>query len=142
MFTDAHPIVKGSKQHLQPRFRRYAGILVDIFYDHFLARHWARYSSEPLREFSLRVYGILAAHYADLPLSMQRSVSHMIANDLLMSYRGVAGIQRALRGVEGRLKRESRLPEAISDLQRNYTGLADDFAAFFPELIAYARGFE
>lgn len=133
-FTDSHRIVRRSKQRISLRFRRYAAILVDLFYDHFLAKHWELYSAVSLRDFCTRVYCILQAHYQDLPPTMKRSVSYMIANDLLMSYQEIAGIRRSLCGIEGRLKRPSRLSEAMEDLESNYDSLSLDFAAFFPEL--------
>jgi acyl carrier protein phosphodiesterase len=137
-FTDGHAVVKTSKRRIRPELRRYAGVLVDVFYDHFLAKHWRRYSSTPLRNFSWSAYRILATHYDFLPASMQRSVSYMIANDLLMTYREITGIQRALLGIQGRLKRPGRLAEGVTDLRRNYAPLATDFAVFFPELIDYS----
>lgn len=138
-FTDRHPIVGRSKRRLRPRFRRYGGILVDVFYDHFLARNWSRYSAVPLPAFARHVYRILEARYPELPARMQRSVAHMIANDLLLSYRELAGIERALRGIEGRLKRESGLHQALADLELNDAELGRDFEVFFPELVGYVE---
>lgn len=139
VFTDAHVIVGESKRRLRPQFRRYGGILVDLYYDHFLATQWAHYSDVPLAAFSQKIYRILEGHREQLPPRMQRSVSYMVDNDLLQSYREIDGIRGALIGIEGRLKRESRLREAVSDLERNYWLLEADFAGFFPELIGYVR---
>lgn len=136
-FTDAHPLFRRSKQRLSPEVRRYGGILVDLFYDHFLARHWTSYATLPLRHFSQQVYGILLAHYELLPHAMQRSVSYMIRVDLLMSYQEITGIDRALQGIGRRLKRANPLASAAKELQRHYPALAADFAAFFPELRCY-----
>jgi acyl carrier protein phosphodiesterase len=136
-FTDAHPAVGASKDRLRREFRRYGGILVDIFYDHFLASDWARFATLPLSHFAHSVYGVLTVHYDTLPVSMRRSVSYMIANDLLLSYRDIAGVERALRGIEGRLKRPSRLSEAVADLRAHYPSLRTDFGLLFPALIAY-----
>jgi acyl carrier protein phosphodiesterase len=138
-FTDTHPVVKLSKERIQPYFRRYAAILVDVFYDHFLAKDWALYSPVTLRDFTLLVYQVLQTHYASLPSTMQRSVRYMIANDLLMSYREVVGIGRSLCGIERRLSRESGLGKALVELDRNYELLANDFAIFFPELKNYSE---
>ena len=136
-FTDTHPLVGASKGRLQREFRRYGGILVDIFYDHFLASDWARFAALPLSRFARSVYAALTIHYDTLPVPMRRSVSYMIANDLLLSYRDIAGVERALRGIEGRLKRPSRLGEAVADLRAHYPGLKADFSLFFPALITY-----
>lgn len=136
-FTDAHPIVGASKRRFRPEFRRYGGILVDIFYDHFLARDWAQFARLPLDHFVRSIYAVLIDHYDTLPVPMRRSISYMIANDLLLSYRDIAGVERALHGIEGRLKRPSRLSEAVVDLRAHYADLRADFNVFFPALVAY-----
>ena len=138
-YTDSHPTVRDSKRRIRPEFRRYAGILIDLYYDHFLARNWSDYSDVPLDEFSQAVYRIVDANHHSLPVRMQRSMSYMIENGLLQSYREIRGIERALSGIEGRLKRPSRLREAIVDLEHNHLALAEDFSVFFPDLIRYAR---
>jgi len=138
-FTDAHPVFRLSKSRVRPEFRRYAGILVDLFYDHFLARDWSRYSTVPLEDFAATVYGLMEERQHVFPASMQRSMSYMVANKLLQSYEELKGVERALQGIEGRLKRPSRLREAISDLQDNHAALADDFSTFFPDLIRFVR---
>lgn len=136
-YTDAHPVVGRSKRRIDPAFRRYAGILIDLFYDHFLARHWGRYSAVPLEAFTQRVYGVLRARLPELPPPMQRSMGYLLANDLLMSYRRIDGIERALCGIESRLKRPSRLGAAVVELEANYPDLAADFDHFFPQLMAF-----
>ena len=139
-FTDAHPVVQRSKARIQPEFRRYAGILVDMFYDHFLARRWPDYASQPLEHFSRRVYRVLTDQHHTFPSRMQHSMAYLVDNDLLMSYREVAGIAHALAGIEGRLKRPSGLRHAATELHGNYADLLHDFSEFFPELIDFTRG--
>lgn len=141
-YTDAHPQVQRSKQRIRPEWRRYGGILVDMFYDHFLASRWAAYSSRPLPVFAAEVYRILDAQQPLLPARMQRSVTYMIAADLLVSYRDLAGIARALSGIEQRLQRPSTLGQAAADLEQHYSAFGDDFAAFFPDLIAFVAQHE
>lgn len=136
-FTDTHPWVITSKRRLQPTFRHYRGLLVDIFYDHFLAHNWTQYSSISLSCFSRRVYQIFQDHYQSFPISMQPSVTYMIRKDLLVSYAQTAGIARALQGIETRLRRPYPLRSAMLDLNENYTALAADFKRFFPELVTF-----
>ncbi len=136
-YTDSHRLVLQSKRRIRPVLRRFAGILVDVYFDHFLARNWPRYSSVSLRDYSRLVYAILDEHLDALPPRMQRSVEHMIEHDLLMSYRELAGVERALLGIQWRLKRKNPLAEGIADLSLNYRALATDFAAFFPDLISF-----
>jgi acyl carrier protein phosphodiesterase len=141
-FTDAHPVVRRSKARIGPEFRRYAGILVDMFYDHFLARRWSDYASLPLEHFSHRVYRVLANGQHTFPSRMQHSMTYLIDHDLLMSYREVGGIAHALAGIEGRLKRPSGLRNAAGELHANYGELLHDFTEFFPALIAFTRDAE
>ena len=138
-YTDAHEVVRRGKARMPPEFRRYAGILLDLFYDHFLARRWSHYSSVPLDEFAHRVYRIVQAHRHSFPAQMRRSMGYMVANELLQSYLTTAGIERALLGIETRLKRPSRLHAAVVELERHYPALERDFSLFFPDLIRFAR---
>lgn len=136
-FTDAHPLVRRSKQRIRPEYRRYAGILVDVFYDHFLATEWRRYAEVPLEEFAGRVYEQINRHFQTLPPRMQLSMRYMVTNDLLGTYRTMDGIARALRGIENRLRRPSRLGEAVTELESAYLTLRGDFTEFFPQLIRF-----
>jgi len=136
-FTDAHPLVRRSKQRIRPEFRRYAGILVDVFYDHFLATEWRSYAEVPLDAFAAYAYDQVSRHLPTLPSRMQRSMHYMVANDLLTSYRTIDGIERALRGIETRLRRPSRLGESVAELENAYGALRDDFIEFFPQLIGF-----
>ncbi|MCB1800399.1 MAG: DUF479 domain-containing protein [Gammaproteobacteria bacterium] len=138
-FTDAHAVVQRSKQRIRPPYRRYAGILVDVFYDHYLAITWQRYSDVELAAFAQSVYRVMMARLDTLPPRMQRSMRYMIRADLLVSYRDIDGVGRALLGIESRLSRPSGLSAAISELKDNYAELASDFDAFFPQLREYVE---
>jgi acyl carrier protein phosphodiesterase len=137
-FTDAHPVTARSRGRFQPPFRRYAGILVDLFYDHCLARDWSAHAPAPLAEFARAVYARLHARQAEWPPLMQRGIAYMIANDLLCSYGELEGVGRALRGISGRLRRANPLADALPELECHAEGLAEDFAAFFPDVVAHA----
>ena len=139
-FTDDHPLFRRSKRRIAPAYRRYAGILIDVFYDHLLATRWPRYADEPLEHFVDRVHAVLRQAHPTLPPRMQRSVGYLLNNNLLLSYRHPAGVERALRGLENRLKRPSNLGRAAAELTANRDGLDDDFGAFFPDLIGYVEG--
>src|SRR6476469_1163611 len=58
-YTDSHAVVRESKKLISNINKRYAGIIIDVFYDHFLAKNWLTYSSIPLNEFAANVYAIL-----------------------------------------------------------------------------------
>jgi acyl carrier protein phosphodiesterase len=139
-FTDAHPVVAGSRRLIGPEHRRYAGVLVDIFYDHFLARSWAAYSSVPLPEFAARVYQVLRTHDRLLPDRLRRVAASMSANDWLGSYAEVVGIEAALARAARRLTRENAMAAGAAELTANYDGLRAHFDCFFPALVQYVRG--
>jgi acyl carrier protein phosphodiesterase len=138
-FTDAHPVHLASRNRIGKQRRRYAGIIVDVCYDHFLCRHWTDYSGESLASFSARVYDILREHRHDLPHRLRRMAPHMIADDWLGSYSDLTNVGRALDGIAQRIPRSNPLAGALTEIEANYGALDDDFRRFFPELQAQAR---
>jgi acyl carrier protein phosphodiesterase len=137
-YTDSHPIVLDAKALFEGAHRRYAGILLDVFYDHLLASHWARYADVPLEALILRFYGALARRADVLPPKLARVAPHMIEQDWLGSYRDYAGVDIAVRRISTRLSKGGELMrDALADLESNYAALETGFHAFFPELIAF-----
>lgn len=139
-FVDAHPIVRRSRARLDAPFRRFAGVLVDVFHDHFLARDWDRLGDgSALATFAATVHGDLRAHLDLLPPRLQRAVAWMESEQWLVGYAGLAGIDAVLRRMAQRLRRETPLGDGAAQLQAHYGALDGDFAAFWPELVAFAR---
>ena len=138
-FTDAHPIVRVSRARVAPARRRFAGIMVDVFYDHFLALHWEDYADEPLEAFTREVYALLRTRAAILPERLRQIAPHMAQLDWLGSYRRVEAVHEALDRMGERLKRGNALLGAGQELTANYAGLEADFRAFFPEVIRFAE---
>jgi acyl carrier protein phosphodiesterase len=138
-FTDAHAIVLRSKARVSADRRRFAGIMVDMFYDHFLARDWTRFSAEPLPAFTRRTYALLAAHRERLPDRLQRMSAYMIEGDWLGSYARTEAVGASLDGMGRRLRRGNPLQDSVEELLRHYDDFAADFHAFMPELIRFAR---
>ncbi len=138
-FTDAHPLHLASRNRIGSQRRRYAGIIIDVCYDHFLCRHWSDYSSESLACFAGRVYDILGEHRNNLPDRLRRIAPYMIADDWLGSYSDLTNVGRALDGIAQRIARSNPLAGALTEIEANYTALDDDFRRFFPELQAQAE---
>ncbi|NWK79089.1 ACP phosphodiesterase [Aquitalea sp. LB_tupeE] len=133
--TDSHPLVRQSKNRIAPARRRYAGILVDIFYDHFLARHWTSFSSMPLADFTARSYAELQAHRQWLPPRLLDILPRMQAQDWLGSYAATEGIAVVLHGFSRhRIRRDNPVAHGIDDLLQHYAALETDFLAFYPQL--------
>jgi acyl carrier protein phosphodiesterase len=139
MYTDAHPKVLASKRLVESERRRFSGILVDVFYDHFLALHWPVYSDISLKDFTTQVYQILLENQNILPESIHRSIDTIIKHDILSSYREIDGIRIALTRISRRLTRQNNLAEGIQDLEQNYEQFEQDFLNFFPDLIHFSE---
>jgi len=138
-FTDQHPVFIRSKRRIRPELRRYGGIAVDLFYDHFLAREFSSYHDIPLEQFADRFYRLLEEYEPQLPPRLQKIMPSMIARNWLVSYREVDTIERALSRISLRLSRPNALGETAEELRLCYNDFAADFEAFFPELLAFTR---
>ncbi|SDI31700.1 Acyl carrier protein phosphodiesterase [Pseudomonas delhiensis] len=136
-FTDSHPLVHAAKLRFPAGRRRLAGVLLDVFFDHCLARDWDTFSNEPLSEFTRRVYGVLN-QTPQLPERLARIAPRMAAQDWLGSYRDFAVLQDVLAGMARRLSRPGLLDGAWEELAERYQVLSDDFRAFYPQLLALA----
>ncbi|MBW8824623.1 MAG: DUF479 domain-containing protein [Xanthomonadales bacterium] len=136
--TDTHPAVTAARV-LFGDLRRYAGIVLDVYFDHCLARDWSRWSDVPLADFSVRVYRVLQQHHDVLPPRLQAIAPHMAAHDWLGSYRERASVDRVVRGIATRLSRNGdRLVACLSVLRENEANIDATFETFFPDLIAAA----
>ncbi|GAB3377514.1 acyl carrier protein phosphodiesterase [Azotobacter armeniacus] len=132
-FTDNHPVVRRARARFPEGRRRYAGILLDVFFDHCLARYWADYAVEPLPVFTARVYALLAGE-AQLPGRLAELAPRMAQQDWLGSYHDFAVLERVLMGMQRRLSRPEGLAGALDELERLYRPLSDDFRVFYPQL--------
>lgn len=136
-FTDSYPRVCQARARFPEARRRYAGILLDVFFDHCLACHWNDYAQEPLPAFTARVYALLAGE-AQLPGRLAGLAPRMAQQDWLGSYRDFAVLERVLLGMQRRLSRPEGLAGALDELERLYWPLSDDFRVFYPQLQEFA----
>ncbi len=137
-FTDLHPTVRQSKNRLRPKYRHYSGIIVDIFYDHFLARNWDQYSDVLLPDYAEQVYKVIHQHEAILPEEVKYMLPYMTRGNWLVNYAKLEGIEKALSGMTRRTTYESRMNESIEDLKSSYEEFGNEFELFFPELRKWA----
>ena len=133
-FTDSHVIVRRSILLLGPPFRRFGGILIDMFYDHFLACDWHRYSDASLKDFSSAIYSSFESLRPDLPAAASARLQHIEAADLLCSYREIDGIRQALERMGAHLRRPVALGESVAELESHYDAFHAGFTEFFAEL--------
>lgn len=139
-FADRHPSFIASRARISPLRRRVSGVLVDLFYDHLLARDWNDYCSEPLDAYTARLYASLEAHSALLPERAREIADLMRANDWLGSYRNIAAVGLAInRMAVHRLRRANPLGGGIEEFVADIPGFEADFRAFLPDAVAFAR---
>jgi acyl carrier protein phosphodiesterase len=138
-FTDTHPIFRVSKHRIPLERRRFAGIMIDIFYDHFLARDWEQYGKQSLSQFSLAVYQLLEQYHTILPTPLQRALPYLIHQDWLNTYCTVEGIELTLLRVSKRIKRSNPLAQGILDFEANYQLFEQDFQYFWPDLVRFSQ---
>ena len=139
-FADRHPAFAASRARISRTRRRVAGVLVDLFYDHLLARDWAEHGPGALDDFSARLYAALAAQTAYLPAHAGEIAELMIRHDWLGSYRNAAAVGRAIdRMAVHRFLRPNPLGGGIEEFLADAEGFAADFRAFLPDAVAFAQ---
>jgi acyl carrier protein phosphodiesterase len=138
-FVDAHPVVMAARARLQPPLRRFGGVLVDVFCDHFLARDWHRYGDrEPLAGFLGSVHASLRTHHDLLPPALQRVAPRFSTEGWIEGYARIEGIERVLGLMAARLSRPSPLASGAAALRADYTAFEADFATLWPQLEEHA----
>jgi acyl carrier protein phosphodiesterase len=138
-FTDKHPVVKQSKTRLWTGYRHYSAVIVDIYYDHFLAAGWKKYSDEPLHQYAQGAYDLMNRYQPILPEQFKMMLSYMTRGNWLVNYAQVEGIGRALTGLSRRTTFESRMEESVKDLRQHYAEFQAEFDTFFPELKRFSE---
>ncbi len=133
-FTDAHPIYRKSKHRLHEKYGHYSGVIMDIVYDHFLAKNWARYSNVQLEEYAESFYKLLQNNYEILTEKTQGMLPYMMGRNWLVSYASMAGLEMILFQMDHRTKNRVHMHEAIIEIQEFYTEFEEEFSLFFEEL--------
>lgn len=135
VFMDTHESVKVCKSILYPKYHKYSSVVIDIFFDHFLAKYWEEYTNEDFADFRKRIYEAFEIHWEILPKAMQPTIESMIHHDWLKNYSEFWGIERALQNVSKRAIHQSGMENAVLDLQDNYELIKKSFQVFFPQMI-------
>ncbi len=137
-FTDDHPYVHRALTRIDPARRRYAGIAVDMAFDHFVARDWHWADPKGFDTARSEAYALLLGHRDEAPAHARAVIEAMVHEDWWASYARLDGIAFALERMSRRLSRPNGLAQTAGDIERAYDGLAGDFAAFWPEIRAFA----
>ena len=134
-YTDSHPTVRKSTARLHQNYGHYSGVIVDILYDHFLAKNWNSYHIQPLDKYVENFYEMLHANFEVLPTRIKRMMPYMISDNWLLSYASIQGISTILTQMNHRTKNRSKMNFAVVELEEYYTEFEEEFTSFFSELI-------
>ena len=140
-YADNHKLSRTSRKLFSHERRRFAGIILDICYDHFLSKHWSTYASIELSGFIERIYTILNHHQSHLPSKLQTVLPRMFKQNWLACYRTLDGVDITLNRIAKRFSRENCLSGSIDEVRGNYRRLEDNFLVFFPDLIDFSQPF-
>ncbi len=133
-FTDAHPIFSKSKHRLHEKYGHYSGVIIDIFYDHFLAKNWSTYSTESLENVAANFYKLLQSNYDSLTERTKGMMPYMIARNWFVSYASIEGLSMILFQMDHRTKNRVAMHESIVELKAFYSEFEDEFTRFFEEI--------
>lgn len=139
VYTDNHPIFKQSAERLKPRYKRYSGVITDVFYDHFLNVYWNKYSEENISDFVKDFYVKLLKNYFILPPKFRMMIPFLVYNNWLISYGTFDGLNKRLEGMSKRTTFYSGMGTAIDELQEHYKQFQSEFFVFFDDLLAFVE---
>jgi len=138
-YTDNHPIFRRSRKRIREKYRHYTGVIIDLYYDHFLAKNWEDYANTPLEIFARQVYRTMQDHSDIIPQKARNMLPYMIKYNWLVNYSTIEGIDQSLKGISKRTSHASGMENASGDLLEQYMDFENDFSEFFPEIMAYAE---
>lgn len=138
-YTDSHPTVRMSTHRLFKNYSHYSSVIVDIYYDHFLAANWEDYSNVPLEQYVADFYDLLQKNNSILPIRVKQFLPYMINANWLLSYASVEGIGRILWQMNQRTGKKSKMDLAVKELQLHYPLFEKEFKSFFMDLERFTK---
>jgi len=138
-YTGTHPRAVSARNRFSPERRRLAGIILDVCFDHFLIRHWHRYSNMSFPHFVDEVHRRIQPYKHILQGGLHFFHSRRNIGYLLETNQDLDGVAYILSRISNRLRKGDGLLDAIDEIETNYDQLENDFNAFFPDLVEYVR---
>jgi acyl carrier protein phosphodiesterase len=138
-YTDNHPATAEVRMLFREGYRKYAGVVVDVFFDHFLARYWATFSPFPLKNFARKFYYQMVQRYRELPKEVRAFLPFIIQSNRLYTYHSIEGVRRTMEIMSSSTSLPNRTDFAIETLTENYSFIRDQFLIFFPEIIEHVK---
>jgi acyl carrier protein phosphodiesterase len=141
-YTDAHPLIGQLRRELPPGLRRYAGIIIDLSFDHFLSLNWSRYSDVPLREFNAGVYTALSDHETELSAAARGMAARLAEHDILNLYRDWDTVTASARRIGQRFRRHNPFLDIDRDLAPKKALIEEAFLNFYPDLQSFCEAWD
>ena len=138
-FTDMHPIYRQSKRRLHEKYGHYSGVIMDIFYDHYLAKNWDFYCEEKLEDYVDNFYQLLKNNIDLLTEKVKKMIPYMIAQNWLLSYTTIEGLQMIMIQMNHRTKNRVQMQESIVELKEFYSEFDEEFSLFFEDLRKHCK---
>jgi acyl carrier protein phosphodiesterase len=138
-FTDHHPIVHQSASRFQPRYAKYAGVIIDILYDHFLAFHWHDFNETPLRDYINRIHNIMLNNFEILPERLQSYLPGFMQERWIERYATVDGIRDVLDTMSKRTSLPNETEFAVGVMEAYYDDFRREFFDFFGQIIEFVE---
>lgn len=139
VFTDSHPIFLTSKHRFSKEFDKYSGVLMDIIYDHFLAKNFHLYTTQCLQDYVNGIYYLLETNFNFLPEPAKRFYEYMTNRNILFHYSSIEGIETVLTHLSQRIRNRFELQKAIPILEKDYQEIEEEFFLFFDDLQAFCK---
>ena len=140
-FADSHALNISSRALFSRKYRRYAGIIMDICNDHYLAAHWSSYSSVAFEDYIARLYRLLEREKNLLPERFQAVLPRLINQNWLQCYGSLRGVELTLERISRRISRKNELAGAMEDIRKHYFQFEKNFSEFFPEIVEFAKAY-
>lgn len=138
-YTDSHPVVEESKKRLRIKYKKYASVIVDIYYDHYLAVNWNNYSETDLAAYANKIYSLIKNNQEMLPVKAAHFAKYMLRYNILEAYAAMSGIEQVLQGMASRARFKSNMELAADDLKEFYDLFEKEFTVFFKDLQEYVE---
>ena len=136
-FTDSHPVITNLRTTFDPAFRRFVPIMLDVSFDHMLAKSWQDYHELELTEFTRRAHHQLSQAEQYMPVIMKNRLRGMAEHDWLASYVSIDTVEKTLMSISNRIRFENNLDQAHAEVLKQYQTIEDTFELFFPELVEH-----
>lgn len=139
-FTDFHPVFRQSKHRLHERYGHYSGVIMDIFYDHFLAKNFSKYSAIPLEEYVRDFFIVLDENFETLTPRFKKILPVLKEENWFLLYASIEGLTHILFMMDRRTKLRSKMQFSVEELELFYSEFETEFTLFFAEVEEFVKG--